>query len=266
MRYHSRAYSNHLQRLEIEKHRSLSQMVAGVAHELNTPLGICRTAADMIAKRLGSDAFGQLAAENPDWRRLVEEVTEATDLMQRNANRAHTLTQQFKKVSADQLAEVREKSDLSQLVGDTVDLFSISARQAGLEIELDDRLAPDEREWEGYPGYLTQVLLNYLTNIERYAYPDGGGGRVEIVLAEAGSGERSYALTVRDFGAGIAGEDLEKVFEPFFTTGRIKGGTGLGLSIVYNLVTSALQGRIHIESAPGEGTTIVTVFPRVIPV
>ena len=118
----------------------------------------------------------------------------------------------------------------------------------------------------GYLGYLTQIILNLLTNVERYAYPAGTGGRVDITLADGPAGrDPSYVIRVRDYGAGIPAADLERVFEPFFTTGRSKGGTGLGLAIVHNLVTAGLKGTITLQSAPGEGTEAIITVPQTVP-
>jgi signal transduction histidine kinase len=108
-------------------------------------------------------------------------------------------------------------------------------------------------------------MTNLLTNVERYAYPPGVGGRVDISLAvEPQSSEPRYLIRVRDYGAGIPAEHLARVFDPFFTTGRGRGGTGLGLAIVYNLVTVALKGAIAIESTPGEGTEVRITLPRTV--
>jgi signal transduction histidine kinase len=120
--------------------------------------------------------------------------------------------------------------------------------------------------WVGYRGYLTQVLLNLLTNAARYAYPGGAGGAVEIEIAAAGGGEEgAFAITVRDFGQGIAPEALPRVFEPFFTTGRGRGGSGLGMAIVHNVVTSALRGRVEVDAAPGRGTAVTVTVPQTVP-
>jgi signal transduction histidine kinase len=109
------------------------------------------------------------------------------------------------------------------------------------------------------------VLLNLLTNVERYAYPDGAGGRVEVRLRTAvPPGPASFAISVQDFGRGIEPDALRRVFEPFFTTGRGRGGTGLGLAIVQNIVSTALQGWVAIESSPGAGTTATIVVPQTI--
>jgi signal transduction histidine kinase len=165
-----------------------------------------------------------------------------------------------------QVQVAREQVDLPTLVEDTVHLFSINARRARLAIDLQLQVHGDERLWDGYPGYLSQILLNLLSNIERYAYPDGVGGKVEISVAmDHEHHPPCFLLTVRDVGRGIPADDLAKVTEPFFTTGRSKGGTGLGMAIVHNLVTSALHGTLHIASQPGAGTTVTIRFPQVIP-
>jgi signal transduction histidine kinase len=138
----------------------------------------------------------------------------------------------------------------------------INARLAKLNIEIEDRLLPTQ-EWLGYPGYLTQVLLNLLTNVERYAYDPAVGGQVDIVLTgDDKAYTPTFTVTVRDFGRGIPLEEQDKVFEPFYTTGRAKGGTGLGLAIVHNIVTIALKGSIHLQSQPGQGTAFQITFPQ----
>jgi signal transduction histidine kinase len=248
---------------ELERHRSLAQMVAGVAHELNTPLGITSTAVDMLATRLGRPDVAALFESSETTQRLFEHIREATTLAQRNIARAHELVQNFKKISVDQLVEVPQAEDLAELVGSIVALFTISARQAGLTIDVDDQLPATEKDWFGCAGHLTQILLNLLTNIESYAYEPGVGGPVEIVLsAVRDQATPCFVISVRDHGSGIDRDNLEKIFDPFFTTGRSKGGTGLGLSIVRNIVTGGLKGSITVDSTPGEGTTFHIRFPQ----
>jgi signal transduction histidine kinase len=120
-----------------------------------------------------------------------------------------------------------------------------------------------EQTWEGYRGYLSQILLNFLQNIQRYAYPDQEGGLAEIYIRTAGP--EKFSISVKDYGKGMPEAVRDRVFEPFFTTGRSTGGTGLGMAIVHNLVTTALKGTIQIESEPGKGTEITVTFPRKIP-
>jgi signal transduction histidine kinase len=252
--------------MELERLRSLSQMVAGVAHEINTPLGTINAAAGMIATRLNNQTVANLLAADQKANRLWGEIMEASQLIQSSIARAHRLVQDFKKISVQQLTDVRERTDLPELVRSIVDLFKITAKKARLEITLHNALAPDRGIWDGYPGYLTQVLLNLLANVERYAYSDDKGGPIDITLKERTNGKSpGFVVTVRDQGQGIPAENLPRVFDPFFTTGRAKGGSGLGLAIVYNIITSALHGEISIDSEVGTGTTVTLDLPQRVP-
>jgi signal transduction histidine kinase len=118
------------------------------------------------------------------------------------------------------------------------------------------------KEWKGYPGYFTQIILNLLQNIERYAYTSGQGGKVDITVAD--KNDEKFIITVRDFGKGISPDHITKVFDPFFTTGRDKGGSGLGLAIVHNIVTTALQGSIEVSSEIDKGTMFSITIPKII--
>ncbi len=248
---------------ELERYRSLSQMVAGVAHELNTPLGIANTASSIVRNRLNATEIRAALGQNADSAISLDEILEALDLLARNLARAHKLVQSFKKISVDQVSDRLTTVNLLESVEDVVELFKINARKAGIQIEVVDQLPVDQRSWTGYPGILSQVLLNLLTNIERYAYPNRQGGKVCIALsAMEATGQSTFQIVVQDFGRGIAKEHLSQVFDPFFTTGRAIGGTGLGMAIVYNLVTEALKGRIDLASTLGEGVTVTLRFPQ----
>lgn len=250
--------------MEAERRRALVQLVAGVAHEVNTPLGIINTAASVIQRALNSEALSRFATD-PQGKEALAEVLEATELMRKNIIRAHTLVQSFKNVSVDQISDVIEPMDLPAAVEEILGLFKLSAKTANLEIEINNALAHEACEWIGYRGHLSRILLNLLTNIERYAYPDGNGGKVKVsIMADQADKKSYFSITVRDFGKGMRSEDLQRTFEPFFTTGRSKGGTGLGMAIVYNLVTDALKGDIGIESAIDSGTTVRIRFPQTV--
>lgn len=242
----------------LERHRSLAQMVAGVAHEINTPLGVINTAATIIDSRFNNPDIKSLFANNTT---VLEDIIEASDLIKRNIIRAHNLVQNFKKISVNQTADIKESVNIVDTIKDSIELFKINARQAKLDIVVQDNIQ-QEKAWLGYPGYLTQIIINFLTNIERYAYPNNMGGKVIIEIADTQqNGQNYFAITVTDFGRGIAAEDLAKVFEPFFTTGRIQGGTGLGLSIVRNMITEMLHGTIQAKSEPGKGTRFCVMLP-----
>jgi signal transduction histidine kinase len=242
--------------MQIERHRALAQMVAGVAHEINTPLGIVNTAADIIKNRVDSEQFAALGKEDKKLNRIIEDVQEAAQLIEGNIRRAHKLVQDFKKISVNQVTDSLETVVLRELIETSVDLYKLNARQAHLKISIENRAA--EALWEGYPASMTQVILNLLSNIERYAY-DASGGNILILLD---AGEKGFRLEVKDEGKGIPPENLPHIFDPFFTTGRSKGGTGLGMAIVYNLVTSMFGGTISLESQLGKGTTVIIEMPR----
>lgn len=231
---------------ELARHRSVAQMVAGVAHELNTPLGIIHTAADLLS----SD-------QAP-----LDDLRDAGRLIVRNVARAQKLVEDFKKVSVNQITDLKESVSLAEIVAETVHLFQVSERRSPLEIAVANSLPDPVGPWLGYAGSLSQVLLNLLSNAQRYAYPDGSGGKVEITLACEEDGD--YRLAVRDFGRGIPPENLARVFEPFFTTGRGQGGSGLGMSIVHTIVTTHLKGAVAIESSVGQGTVVTLRLPRAV--
>ncbi len=240
--------------LHAGRYRALAQLVAGVAHEINTPLGVITTAASILAQDLAALVCDAGPITGP-----IEDAIEAAALISSNLERATRLVERFKSLSTSQAITVVEEVDLTAVVDDVLALYGPKARAAHLSIEVrDERTYPDE-PWVGNPGSLAEALLNLLSNVERYAYPGQAGGRVEIVLA----GDNGHLdVTVRDFGRGISSESLGKVWEPFYTTGRTIGGTGLGLSVVNNLVTDGMHGTAEIRSQPGKGTAVHLHFPR----
>lgn len=242
--------------LHAGRYRMLAQLVAGVAHEINTPLGIINLASTALTEDLAalvSVAGGPIAGP-------LEDVLEAARLISNNLERATRLVDRFKSLSTSQAIARVEEVDLTAVVDDVLALYAPKARAAHLSIDvLDDRKDPAV-PWIGNPGSLVEALLNLLQNVERYAYPGQAGGRVEIILA---GDDAQLDVTVRDFGRGISAENLEKVWEPFYTTGRSLGGTGLGLAVVNNLVADGMHGTAEIESELGEGTAVHLHFPRI---
>ncbi|MDQ3898106.1 MAG: cyclic nucleotide-binding domain-containing protein, partial [Actinomycetota bacterium] len=210
-----------------DRYRSLAQLVAGVAHEINTPLGIITTAASVLAQDLASLVRDAGPLTGP-----VQDAMDAAELISSNLARATRLVERFKSLSTTQAVTVVGEVELAAVVDDVVALFAPKARAARLAVTVRDERDDPKRPWIGNPGSLAEALLNLLSNVERYAYPPGEGGRIEIVLA---ADDANVDVTVRDFGRGIPPEHLEQVWEPFFTTGRSTGGTGLGLAVVNNL-------------------------------
>lgn len=240
--------------MEVEKQRALTQLVAGVAHEINTPLSVINTAVSVMAR--------ELAAPEEMTTQRAADIAESLELMRRNVERAHRLVQDFKKVSVNQLADERDLFDISEAVKETVGLLMVNLMRNQIQVKFHDKLPLDKKEWMGYHGILSQILINLLNNVERYAYPNGVGGVAEVIVEM--EGDDHYRLSVRDHGVGISKENQVRVFEPFFTTGRSIGGTGLGLAIVHNLVINALKGEIKLQSNEGKGTKFIITFPRVI--
>ncbi len=243
--------------LHAGRYRSLAQLVAGVAHEINTPLGVITTAASVLAQDLTDLVCDAGPITGP-----LQEAIEAAELISSNLARATRLVERFKSLSSSQAVTVVEEVDLTAVVDDVLALFAPKARAAGLTMEVRDERADPKVPWEGNAGSLAEALLNLLSNVERYAYPAGEGGKVEIVLA---GDDSHFDVTVRDFGRGIPPADLDRVWEPFFTTGRASGGTGLGLAVLNNLVTDGMHGSAEIRSERGTGTSVHLRLPRTPP-
>ena len=240
--------------LHAGRYRMLAQLVAGVAHEINTPLGIINLASTVLAEDLAALVCKAGPITGP-----LEDALEAAHLISNNLERATRLVERFKSLSTSQAITRVEEVNLTAVVDDVLALYAPKARAAHLTIEVRDDRKDPTAPWIGNPGSLVEALLNLLQNVERYAYPGQAGGRVEIVLA---GDDSQLDVTVRDFGRGIPEELLDMVWEPFYTTGRALGGTGLGLAVVNNLVTDGMHGTAEIESELGEGTAVHLHFPR----
>lgn len=243
----------------IDRHRAISQMVAGVAHEINTPIGIANQGATFISETLTPATISAVAKDEPA-KEILRDVVDAAKLVAANTQRADTLVRSFQNLSVRQVADSLEEVDLGELMNEIIVLYPARAKSSKFTIEVDNRIEGDGR-WLGYPGYLTQILLNLINNAEIHAYGKDslGSGSVQIILT---TDMDRYLIKVKDFGCGISEENVQQVFTAFFTTKRGQGGTGLGLAIVHNLVSSALQGTINIDSKLGKGTTITIGFPK----
>ena len=241
--------------IESEKHRIFIQMIAGMMHEINTPLNVINTAIDIMAR--------QLAQPEEITVQRAAEIAESLEMMRRNVERAHRLLQDFKTLSVSQLSNKKEQLSISEAIDEAIYLMLANLRRSQIKVNFSSSLSEDDDTWFGKRGVLSHILINLLTNIERYAYPDGTGGKVDVNIGLADNDH--YLLTVRDYGRGIPRGDLMKVFEPFYTTGSSVGGTGLGLSIVNDLVTKTMHGEIKIKSDLGDGVLFEIIFPRITP-
>ena len=241
-----------------EKLVGLGSLVAGVAHELNTPLGNSLTVATGLAER--SKEFARLFREEPLRRSSLEdfvrETSTAADLLTRNLWQASNLIGRFKQAAVDQTSAQRRTFELSRAVHEALVLIGPRFKTTPHRIEVD--IAPGIT-MDSFPGPLGQIVTNLAMNALMHAFPGVAAG-VFTIRGEALDDGR-VRLVFADNGTGIAPEHLPRVFDPFFTTRLGKGGSGLGLHLVYGIATRVLGGRIEIASRPGEGTVFTLELP-----
>ncbi len=243
--------------VESEKMAALGALVAGVAHELNTPIGVGVTISSTLLEK-NQALVQQLEEQTLRKSVLAEYVSEnqqGLDILSRNLAQAANLVSSFKKVAVDQASDQRRDFDLAETVHDVIQTMQVLYDS---HIELVS-LVPSGFLLDSYPGALVQVLNNLIANAEAHGFVGREHGKVTIA-AEA-IGDDQVKLIVTDDGRGIDSEHLAHIFEPFFTTKLGQGGSGLGLSIVYNLVTSILGGKIDVRSQIDVGTTFTLQFP-----
>ncbi len=240
-----------------EKLASLGQLVAGVAHEINTPLGIALTTATSVRDETRGFRM-QVVGGTLSKARLtgfLGRVEEGTGLLCANLARAADLVHGFKQVAVDRVSDERRAVHLSAWLDDLLASLQPLLRRGGHRIE---RACPPDLTVETNPGALAQVVTNLINNAVVHAFAAGRPGLIRVSVARR---DEAVCLDVSDDGRGIATGDLGRIFDPFFTTARGAGSTGLGMHIVHNLVTATLEGRIGVESAPGRGTTVRVEFP-----
>lgn len=244
--------------LEAEKMASLGRMVAGFAHEVNTPIGVAVGAASHLDELAGEldRLLDQEEVGEEELRTRTQMMGEAASLALGNLRRAAEMVQCFKRTAVDQASESQRDYDLAELIEDVQKSLHNAFRNTAITIETD---CPDNLVLYGQAGAVVQMLTNLLQNSRIHAYADGGRpGTIRIRARLAGD---RVIIDYGDDGAGMAPEVLQHAFEPFYTTRRGSGGSGLGLYIVYNLATQALQGSIRCESAQGRGTRFHVEYP-----
>lgn len=245
-----------------EKMAALGALVAGVAHELNTPIGNGVTVASTLAERTrefvaGIDSGGLRRSTLNDF---VDTARTASELLLRNLAQASELVTSFKQVSVDQSSEQRRSFDLATVIEEVVATLLPSLRKTPYRIEL--KLAAGIT-LDSYPGPLGQVLSNFINNAVLHAFEGRDRGQMRIDSRPLDDG--NVEIVFSDDGAGIAEENLRRIFDPFFTTRLGRGGSGLGLHIVHNIVSGTLGGRIAVDSQPGAGTRFTLTLPRAAP-
>lgn len=250
--------NTHRELLQAEKLASLGSLVAGISHELNTPIGNALTTASALHER--ARQFSRMTEERQLKKSAFIEFLQSTeqmsDLLERSCNRAAELIASFKQIAVDQTTERRRSFELHVLVDDVINTLRPSFRTAPWQVRTE--IAPEIR-CDSYPGPLAQVLTNLVQNAFLHAFDGRANGEVIVRgrLTEKGEVE----LSVQDNGCGMEAAVATHIFDPFFTTRLGKGGSGLGLSISHQIATAVLGGNLQVATQPGLGSTFKLNFP-----
>ena len=246
--------------IDAERLAALGGLVAGVAHEVNNPIGISLTVASSFARR--AEMFeAELRSDGPLRRSQLEEfVRKSRDAAQQlvaNLHRAGELIQSFKQVAVDRSHAERRQFSLGEATDQIISSLRPVLKKAAIALSVD---VPEGLLIDGYPGSYGQILTNLFLNAANHAFADGRSGKISISARARGVDD--VEIIFADNGAGMTPDVQRQAFDPFFTTRRNEGGTGLGLHIVYNLVTQQLGGRMMLDSRLGQGTTFRIIMPR----
>lgn len=246
------------QLVESEKMASLGGLVAGVAHEINTPVGIGVTAASHLADKT-REMTAQYAAgglKRASLEAYLALCDESSVMILSNLKRAAELIRSFKQVAVDRSTEERRVFRLRGYLDEVLLSLRPHLKKTDHEVHV---ICDADISMDSYPGALSQIITNLVMNSLMHAFEPGEAGRIVITATLEGG---QVQLIYVDNGKGIPPENLDKIFEPFYTTRRGRGGTGLGLHILYNLVTQKLGGTVRCESAPGQGTSFTLLLPQ----
>jgi len=248
--------------LQAERLASLGGLVAGVAHEINTPVGIALTSASVLME--ATDRVHEAVAggniKKSDILRYLETAGESARLIMNNAYRAAHLIHSFKQIAVDQVSEARRRFELHDYINEVVSSLQPKLKKTRIRVAID---CPSDIVLDSYPGALAQVITNLTLNCVEHAFDADDEGSIAIRVALEGDW---IEMRVVDDGKGIPADMLDKVFDPFVTTRRGQGGTGLGLNIVFNLIAKQFAGSISVSSVLGHGASFVLRIPRVTPI
>jgi signal transduction histidine kinase len=240
-----------------EKLAALGALVAGVSHELNTPLGNSLMAASTMEDQTqGIERSLARGLKRSELEGYMAQMREGIAILMGSLRRSAELVASFKQVAADQTSAQRRVFALDQTLEEILMTLGPSIRKSGHRVVAQ---VPPGVHMDSYPGPLGQVLTNLINNALVHAFAERKDGVVNITATVLGGGRME--MQVRDNGCGIPPENQGRVFDPFFTTRLGQGGSGLGLNIVYNIITDVLGGTVRVQSVVGEGTCFVLLLP-----
>jgi signal transduction histidine kinase len=246
--------------IDAERLAALGGLVAGVAHEVNNPIGISLTVASSFERRttqFQDDLRSQAPLRRSQLEEFLKVCADAAQQLVGNLTRAGELIASFKQVAVDRSHAERRLFDLHEATEQIVASLRPVLKKSPVTLEIN---VPEGLMVDSFPGSYGQVLTNLFLNAAYHAFPNGRPGTIRIDARPRGSDE--IEIIFADDGAGMSADVMRQAFDPFFTTRRNEGGTGLGLHIVYNLVTQQMGGRMMLESKPGQGTTFRIIMPR----
>jgi signal transduction histidine kinase len=244
--------------IEHEKMASLGELVAGVSHEINTPIGIGVTMASTImdeAKRFKKLVeSGEIRKSDLD--DFTEILKESSQILLNSMNNAHHLIQNFKQVAVDQSSNKNREFNVKEVIEEVYSTLHHRTKTSSVSYELD---VPDYLYMNSYPGPLGQILTNLFNNSLLHGFEEQQAGEIKVSVEDLG---QQVKIIHEDNGSGIAETKIRRIFEPFYTTKLGQGGSGLGLSIVHNLVVHLLQGNIDVYSDKDNGTRFEIIVPK----
>ncbi|NQZ22488.1 MAG: HAMP domain-containing histidine kinase [Colwellia sp.] len=245
------------QLVESEKMASLGDMVAGVAHEVNTPIGLGITASTLLSDRLSEikDAFEDKTLKSSQLKKFLIEGEENTAIIYRNLKRAAELITSFKQVAVDQTIEEERSFNVKELFNEILLTLAPQIKNTPYVINID---CPESLTIQSKPGPITQIIINLILNSIIHGFDNKVEGTIDITITQF---NENLDINYQDDGTGIDQSIFHKIFEPFTTTKRGSGGSGLGLHLVYNLVTQALNGKIDCISEIDNGVKFTISFP-----
>ncbi|MEE4013602.1 HAMP domain-containing sensor histidine kinase [Roseibium sp. FZY0029] len=247
---------------------ALGALVAGVSHELNTPLGNALMAATTIKDSTGflRNELEEQKLSKEALESEIERISDTAHIIEKTLGRARELVGNFRQVAVDRQSEKKRAFNFDHIIRETLATLQPTLKKTPFKIELD--LHADEII-DSYPGAVSQLVSNLVENAIKHGYEGRSEGLIKLSsqivhsvdMGRGNSNERKIIFKCQDFGVGIPEKNLKKVFEPFFTTKFGKGGSGLGMAICYQLVTEALSGTISVSSNVGSGTEFTIEFP-----
>ncbi|MFL0797426.1 MAG: hypothetical protein K6L73_08030 [Cellvibrionaceae bacterium] len=245
------------QLVEAEKMASLGSLVAGVAHEINTPIGVSLTGIShfqhMIEKIEKDYQDGELEEKN--FEKFVDNSKEIGRSIYFSLDRAAKLVNSFKKVAVDQTSEVLRYFNVLEYTEEVLLSLQGKLRQTNISVSLN---CDEDIQANGYPGSWSQIITNLIANSLIHAFKSGQVGSITLDFLQDGE---DLVFIYNDNGKGMTPEVQAKIFDPFYTTNRDKGGSGLGMNITYNLVTQQMRGTITVDSAPEQGAKFTIRVP-----